>query len=275
MGNKHSMSEKVEFIAELVFEKEPDWCAIEPHFLIASHPEIAYQLALAKGREGRGSKRFVGLSELKENKANKRLFARMEKRNATDVIVAKDKLSAFQDSRWIGVAVDSDELRTSLRDTDVIVELDGLGDITWEKLTHAYGSAQDVPLNLRRLASFDQEVRETALFNLIMTIFHQETLYPATAAAIPSLLKLASLSQMPNRIEIMEFLNQIVKECRFESLIDTKRREKQDDPVSAIHDALWKDVNTLYKLKSDENSLIGDMATYILEEIKKSIQFGK
>ncbi|MEE9169951.1 MAG: hypothetical protein V3U73_09290, partial [bacterium] len=81
--------------------------------------------------------------------------------------------------------------------------------------------------------------------------------------------------QMPNRIEIMEFLNRIVEECRFESLLDSKRREKQDDPVFAIHDALWNDVNTLYKLKSDENSLIGDMATYILEEIKKSIQFGK
>ncbi len=265
------MSEKIEFIAELIFEKEPDWCTFEPTILIASHPEIAYQLALAKGREGRGSKRFVGLSELKEKKDNKRLLSRMEKRDAADVIVAKDKLSAFQDSRWIGVAFDSDELETALRDTDVIVKLGGLGDITWEKLTHAYGSAHDVPLNLRRLASIDPQVRESALSNLIMSIFHQESLYPATASAIPFLLKLASISQMPNRIEIMEFLNQIVEECRFESQPDRERREKQDDPVFAIHNALWNDINTLYKLQSDENSLICDMATYILEKIKKGI----
>ena len=43
------MSEKIESIAELIFEKEPDWCTIESYVLIASHPDIAYQRALTKG----------------------------------------------------------------------------------------------------------------------------------------------------------------------------------------------------------------------------------
>ena len=46
------MPEKLEFISKLVFEKEPDWCCIEPYIVLASHPEIAYQLAMAKGQEG-------------------------------------------------------------------------------------------------------------------------------------------------------------------------------------------------------------------------------
>jgi hypothetical protein len=71
----------------------------------------------------------------------------------------------------------------------------------------------------------------------------------------------------------MEFLNHIVRECRFESFKKNEPREKLDDPVIAIHNALCNSKNTLYKLQSDENTLVCDIANFILEEIKKGIRF--
>ena len=168
------MPQKIHFIAELVFEKEPDWCNIEPLEILASHPEIAYRIAVVKGEEGRGSKRFIGLAELKEAKDDEMLLGRMERKKSADLVMPKDQLTAFRDPRWIGAPVDQDELMAALQETDVIAELKGLNEIEWDNLSHAYGSARDVPLHLRRLASVDQDVRRRAFQNLIMTIFHQE-----------------------------------------------------------------------------------------------------
>src|SRR5688500_6475339 len=63
--------------------------------------------------------------------------------------------------------------------------LDGLDTTDWASLTHAYGPATDVPDLLRALLSPDPEEREEAVYELFGNIWHQGTVYPASAAAVP------------------------------------------------------------------------------------------
>ncbi|BCJ41348.1 hypothetical protein GCM10010168_88910 [Actinoplanes ianthinogenes] len=56
----------------------------------------------------------------------------------------------------------------------------------WAGLEHAYGPAEDVPGLLRALADGDEE----ALYELFGNIWHQGTVYPATAYAVPFLIRL-------------------------------------------------------------------------------------
>ncbi|QXE34060.1 hypothetical protein KQY30_06900 [Streptomyces sp. GMY02] len=62
----------------------------------------------------------------------------------------------------------------------------------WADLQHAYGSAADVPGLLRGLASEDEEEGSAALDELYGSIFHQGSVYDATARAVPYLARLAA-----------------------------------------------------------------------------------
>jgi hypothetical protein len=63
--------------------------------------------------------------------------------------------------------------------------LERLDDVPWGSLTHAYGAADDVPGLLRELASGDAEAREAALHELHGNVWHQGTVYEATAHVVP------------------------------------------------------------------------------------------
>jgi hypothetical protein len=64
--------------------------------------------------------------------------------------------------------------------------LAGLHDIDWRNLQHAYGSADDVPDQLLSLAAGDDSV----LGDLFGNIYHQGSVYQATAYAVPFLWRL-------------------------------------------------------------------------------------
>jgi hypothetical protein len=68
--------------------------------------------------------------------------------------------------------------------------LENLDTIDWRNLQHAYGPATDVPDLIRALASHDEEVRQSAMYELYGTIWHQDTIYEATAYAVPFLIEL-------------------------------------------------------------------------------------
>lgn len=89
-----------------------------------------------------------------------------------------------------------------------------LGDPRWEKLSHAYGSAADIPELLRQLASatgpkirYDSE----PWFTLWSSLCHQGDVYDASYAALPHIVEIAcnakgpidfSFFQLPATIEI-------------------------------------------------------------------------
>ena len=68
-------SSKISFLAVLIYEDRnfgDGWRCEEPRVYCASHPEIAYQAALADGNEQRFAKMFQGLSHLEQTTASAR-----------------------------------------------------------------------------------------------------------------------------------------------------------------------------------------------------------
>jgi hypothetical protein len=65
------------------------------------------------------------------------------------------------------------------------INLHGLDDIAWGDLSHAYGSAQDVPVLIRSLADPSCEWID-ALDVLFSSVLHQGTCYSATAPCQPT-----------------------------------------------------------------------------------------
>ncbi|MGR6968152.1 hypothetical protein ACU639_00770 [Streptomyces cynarae] len=64
---------------------------------------------------------------------------------------------------------------------------DELDNVQWHALTHAYGSAEDVPELIRALYEDDEETAGEAVHELYGNIYHQGTVYPASAPAVPFL----------------------------------------------------------------------------------------
>lgn len=84
--------------------------------------------------------------------------------------------------------------------------LDGLDDIDWGSLQHAYGSAGDVPGLIRALASPSPDERRAAIYELHGNLWHQGTIYEATPCAVPFLIELASSKATPDRHNILSYL---------------------------------------------------------------------
>ena len=85
--------------------------------------------------------------------------------------------------------------------------LEKLDDIPWAQLGHAYGEASDVPPLLRALSSTNRQQREEAWYALYGNLYHQGTVYEATAYAVPFLLELAQAAEIEDRHEILVYLS--------------------------------------------------------------------
>jgi hypothetical protein len=89
--------------------------------------------------------------------------------------------------------------------------LDDLDSIPWPRLTHAYGSAADVPALLRALrdAPADQSGEDSPLWCLFGNIWHQGTVYEATAYAVPFLIEIAQDKGTQDRVGVLALLAEI------------------------------------------------------------------
>jgi hypothetical protein len=89
--------------------------------------------------------------------------------------------------------------------------LEGLDDVPWNTLHHAYGEATDVPELIRSLVSPEQGVRAKALWELYGNIWHQHTVYEASSRAVPFLLEVAVSPEVPDdtRAGVMQLLADI------------------------------------------------------------------
>lgn len=84
--------------------------------------------------------------------------------------------------------------------------LEGLDSIPWSQLKHAYGSAADVPALIRAVASADVEEREEAWDALCGNLWHQGSIYEATAHAAPFFVELALHPEVPDREAVLAYL---------------------------------------------------------------------
>ncbi|UXX98011.1 HEAT repeat domain-containing protein (plasmid) [Streptomyces sp. AD2-2] len=89
---------------------------------------------------------------------------------------------------------------------------DGLHDIDWAPMEHAYGSAEEVPALLRALRSPDVGERSAALSRFYGAVHHQGDVYPCTAAALPFLFELVADGPAPGRAAVVALLVSIGQE---------------------------------------------------------------
>jgi hypothetical protein len=199
------------FIAILVFDYGSEARGIEPLVVRATHPEIAYQCALAKGSERRPDRSFAGLADLYVTSEDVPLVGKIERGAAEELVVAKDRLAVFAAGTWAQVLCDPAELAAALAEPPYLVELVGIDDLPWGDMSHAYGPAVDVPTDLKRVASTEPRMRENALWNLSGNIYHQGDIFDSTAAALPFLVTLAGNRVLPNRRKILDLIEAIAE----------------------------------------------------------------
>ncbi|WP_449338927.1 HEAT repeat domain-containing protein [Streptomyces chartreusis] len=89
---------------------------------------------------------------------------------------------------------------------------DGLHDIDWASMEHAYGSAEEIPALLRALASPDAGERDKAFDRFYGAVHHQGSVYPPTAASLPFLLELATDPGTPARAAVVALVVSIGRE---------------------------------------------------------------
>ncbi|MEU6385862.1 hypothetical protein ABZ847_20155 [Streptomyces bauhiniae] len=87
--------------------------------------------------------------------------------------------------------------------------LAGLDDVDWAGLEHAYGSAQDVPGNIRALCGSDDEAREREFSSLFNSICHQGSRYSASPAAVPFLARIAVAGPAAAREDTMMLITRL------------------------------------------------------------------
>ncbi|MGW4805072.1 hypothetical protein [Kitasatospora sp. NPDC004272] len=112
------------------------------------------------------------------------------------------------------------------RSDDLLV---GLDDIDWASLGHAYGSAEDVPDQLRAACGPDEQARETAFRVLFGNIFHQGTRYSASPYAVPFLARIAVAGPAGARADTLMLLTRLAVDWH----------DKYDLPLG-IDTAAWR-----------------------------------
>ncbi|MGW7195635.1 hypothetical protein [Streptomyces chryseus] len=75
---------------------------------------------------------------------------------------------------------------------DLVHLLGGLDARPWSSLSHAHGSAEDIPDLLRALTGADADAADEALSELYGSVLHQGTVYAASAEAAPFLAGIAA-----------------------------------------------------------------------------------
>jgi hypothetical protein len=101
----------------------------------------------------------------------------------------------------------------------------GLDQVDWRHLEHAYGAADDIPSLLRALASGDTEID---VFEKLFTgLYHQGSVYSAIPKALPFLLQLLGDGQQSSLIHFFEAVSESVGEepCGSEEVADEIREE--------------------------------------------------
>lgn len=283
MNHRPPMTEPTQFLALLVYDDGNGRYSMDPHRIRATHPEIAYRIAIARGAEQRFGRTFIGLAALEESDDSDEAALSVSRGgDGHEHVVPKHQLTAFCDSRWSAVPVSDAEIIDALREPPVLVELPGLDAIPWHQLTHAYGTATDVPVDLRRVASSDPARRQEALWQLSGSIYHQGTLYPATAYAIPFLLRLASEPSLPERAEVVDLLRVIAESSvcdpegirrawawRKETFGDLysspceELAELEIQSYRASRDALLAESESLHRLREDADPVVAETARRI------------
>ena len=134
--------------------------------------------------------------------------------------------------------------------------LEGLDRINWASINHAYGPANDVPGLLTQLLSKKEKVRSEAMSELYGNIWHQSTVYEATAYAVPFLIELLQSSDVQSRASIAVLLGLIARGRSFHEVHNPSKKAavaRELVWVKNARDAVRKGIEPYLKLISTDD----------------------
>ena len=99
--------------------------------------------------------------------------------------------------------------------------------IDWSALSHAYGSAEDIPEAIEALA--DPERVESAVDSFYDALLHQQSIYSATGPAVVAAARMIVEGRCADPEDAGEML------LHFAQLTDHWRGLARDDPGAAVH----------------------------------------
>jgi len=94
--------------------------------------------------------------------------------------------------------------------------LSDLDSIPWDRLIHFYGRASDIPAAIRELASSDARCRTKAHSTLTHNLEHQDGVLQATAFAVPYIVRMLAVEDVPDKCAIVSILRQFLASARFQ-----------------------------------------------------------
>ncbi len=161
--------------------------------------------------------------------------------------------------------------------------LEGLDKLNWQALEHAYGFATDVPGLIRDLASADERTRAIAIYELHGNIWHQGTVYEATAYAVPFLVELLKQESVQDKDQILGLLASIASgnpalqadDNFMRSMLEQKGRDFETELDLATfwadmaHDAVRDGIPVYLALLGDDHPKIRMGAAYVLSYLKE------
>jgi hypothetical protein len=155
--------------------------------------------------------------------------------------------------------------------------LESIDNVDWSKISHAYGPATDVPAQLRALAFGDEQERQRALHALHGNIWHQHTIYEATAVAVPFLVELVQ-NQVPAQEEVLSLIALIATGSSYmkvhKSLLgkwtaeDEEQLQREQQWVKAAKSAVTAHSGFFFELMKTSNRRIRELCILILGAVE-------
>lgn len=139
--------------------------------------------------------------------------------------------------------------------------LERLDTIRWAELHHAYGPAADVPTQLRGLVASDRKTRDKALWELFGNIWHQGTVYEATAHAVPFLWEILIHTADCDPVGIAHLIGQIACGGGYRDADDPRNR--WEDWTRAARAAVRQGLAAAVPLLTSEDPTLRVMTVHI------------
>jgi hypothetical protein len=146
--------------------------------------------------------------------------------------------------------------------------LEGLDDIEWDQLTHAYGQANGIPARIRALRSSDPADWVGAMSDLYDALCHQMcSIYPATVPAIPFLIELLGDRDVRCRGRILEFLGNVTFLANYQPDENDEDFDEEDFDESLgrqARETIWGGFESYLELLSDLDQRVRVAVPYLL-----------
>jgi hypothetical protein len=110
--------------------------------------------------------------------------------------------------------------------------------VDWDNLSHAYGTAEDIPGLIRARASQDPAIVKEADYEFYGNIWHQGTIYSATPPAARYLVRLLQDDTTLNRPSLVLLLGTLIRGNPYEPE-HSQFRQQTIDEVSMGLDSFW------------------------------------